>query len=63
MAGRRSLKLTEIHRLRIFGNRVLKGIFGPETDDIIGGWRKLHNEELHNMYSSPSMITMIKSRE
>jgi hypothetical protein len=41
---------------------VLRRIFGPQTDEAIVGWRKLHNEELHNMYSSPSMIRMIKSR-
>jgi hypothetical protein len=43
-------------------NRVLKRIFGPERDEVTGGWRKLHNEELHNLYSSPSIIRMIKSR-
>jgi hypothetical protein len=37
-------------------------IFGPKIDEVTGGWRKLRNEELHNMYSSPSIITMIKSR-
>jgi hypothetical protein len=41
---------------------VLRGIFGPKGDEGAGGWRKLHNEELHNMYSSPSIIRMIKSR-
>jgi hypothetical protein len=43
-------------------NRVLRRIFGPKRDEVTGGWRKLHNEELHNLYSSPSIITMIKSR-
>jgi hypothetical protein len=43
-------------------NRVLRRIFEPKRDDVIGGWRKLHNEELHNLYSSPSIIRMIKSR-
>jgi hypothetical protein len=38
-------------------------IFGPKKDEIIGGWRKLHNEELHNLYSPPNIITMIKSRK
>jgi hypothetical protein len=37
-------------------------IFGPKRDEVTGGWRKLHNEELHNLYSSPSIIRMIKSR-
>jgi hypothetical protein len=38
-------------------------VFGPERDGVTGGWRKLHNEELHNLYSSPSIIRIIKSRE
>jgi hypothetical protein len=46
----------------VFENRVLRRIFGPKRDEETGGWRKLHNEELHNLYSSPSMIKMIKSR-
>jgi hypothetical protein len=46
----------------VFENRVLRGIFGPKRDEVIGGWRKLHNEELHNMHPSPSIIRMIKSR-
>jgi hypothetical protein len=45
----------------VFKNRELRGIFGPKRDEVIGGWRKLHNEELHNLHSSPSII-MIKSR-
>jgi hypothetical protein len=49
------------HRLRVFENRVLR-IFGPKRGEVPGGWRKLHNEELHNLYSSPSIIRMIKSR-
>jgi hypothetical protein len=43
-------------------NRVLRRIFGPKRDEVTGGWRKLHNEELHNLYSSPSVIRKIKSR-
>jgi hypothetical protein len=46
----------------VFENRVLRGIFGPKRDEVTGGWRKLHNEELHNLYSSPSIIRMMKSR-
>jgi hypothetical protein len=42
--------------------RVLRTIFGPKRDEVIGGWRKLHNEELHNLYSSSSIMRMIKSR-
>jgi hypothetical protein len=41
---------------------VLRRIFEPKKDEVIGGWRKLHNEELHNLYCSPSIIRMIKSR-
>jgi hypothetical protein len=52
-----SLTLREEHRLR-----VLRKIFGPKRDEVTGSWRKLHNEELHNLYSSPSIIRMIKSR-
>jgi hypothetical protein len=46
----------------VFENRVLRRIFGPKRDDVTGAWRKLHNEELHNFYTSPSIIKMIKSR-
>jgi hypothetical protein len=46
----------------VFENRMLRRIFGPKRDKVTGGWRKLHNEELHNLYSSPSIIRMIKSR-
>jgi hypothetical protein len=46
----------------MFENRVLRRIFGPKRYEVTGGWRKLHNEELHNLYSSPSIIRMIKSR-
>jgi hypothetical protein len=45
----------------VFENRVLRRIFGPKRDEVTGVWRKLHNEELHNLYSSPSIIRMIKS--
>jgi hypothetical protein len=54
--------LREEQRLRLFENRVLRRIFGPKRDKVTGDWRKLHNEELHNLYSSPSIIRMIKSR-
>jgi hypothetical protein len=47
----------------VFENRVLRRIFGPKRDEVTGGWRKLHNEELHNLFSSPSIIRMIKSRK
>jgi hypothetical protein len=57
-----SLTLSEELRVRVFENRVLRMIFGSRTDEVVGDWRKLHNEELHNLYSSPSIIRMIKSR-
>jgi hypothetical protein len=46
----------------VFENRVLRRIFGPKRDEVTGEWRKLHNEELHNVYSLPSIIRIIKSR-
>jgi hypothetical protein len=46
----------------VFENRVLRRIFGPKRDEVTGGWRKLYNEVLHSLYSSPSIIRMIKSR-
>jgi hypothetical protein len=49
-------------KLRLFENRVLRRICGPKWDGMTGGWRKLHNEELHNLYSSPSIMRIIKSR-
>jgi hypothetical protein len=57
-----SLTLRTEHRLRVSDNRVLRRIFGPKRDEVTLDWRKLHNEEFHNLYSSPSIIRMIKSR-
>jgi hypothetical protein len=57
-----SLTLREELRLRVFENRVLRRIFGPKRDKVTGKWRKLHNEELHNLYSSPDIIRQVKSR-
>jgi hypothetical protein len=54
--------LREKHRLRVFENRVLRRIFGPKRDEVTGEWRKLHNEELRDLYSLPSIIRIIKSR-
>jgi hypothetical protein len=51
--------LREEHRLRVFENRVLSRIFGPEKGDVMRGWRKLHNEERCNLYSSVDIIRMI----
>jgi hypothetical protein len=58
-----SLTLREEHRLRVFENRLLRRIFGPKTNEVIGGWKKLRNEELHNLCYLPSIIRMIKSRK
>jgi hypothetical protein len=57
-----SVTLREEHRLRVFENRVLRTIFGPKRDEVIGGWRKFHNEKLHNFYSLPNTIRILKSR-
>jgi hypothetical protein len=57
-----SLALREVHRLRVSENRMLRRIFGPRKDEMTGNWRKLHNEELHNLYYSPNLIRMMKSR-
>jgi hypothetical protein len=53
-----SLTLREEHRLWVFENRVLRRIFGPRRDEVTADWRKLHNEDLHNLYPSPSIIRM-----
>jgi hypothetical protein len=55
-----SLILREEHRLRVFENRVLRRIFGVKRDEVTGEWKKLHNEELRDLYSSPSIIRIIK---
>ena len=57
-----SLTLREERRLRVFENRVLRRIFGPRKDKITGEWRKLHNEEQNDLYVSPSIVRVIKSR-
>jgi hypothetical protein len=54
--------LREQSRLRVFENRVLRRIFGPKRDEVTGEWRKLHNEELNNLYSPPNIVWVIKSR-
>jgi hypothetical protein len=51
-----SLIIREEHRLRAFESRVIRRVFGPKRDEVMGGSRKPHNEELHNLYSSPSII-------
>jgi hypothetical protein len=57
-----SVTLREEHRLRMFENRVLRRIFGSKRDGVTGEWRRLHNEELNDLYSSPNIIRLIKSR-
>jgi hypothetical protein len=57
-----SLTLREEYRLRVFEDRELRRIFGPMRDEVKGNLRKLHNEELHNLYSSPNIIRLTKSR-
>jgi hypothetical protein len=57
-----SLTVREVHRLRVFVNRVLRRIFGAKRDEVTGEWRKLHSGELHNLCLSPSTIREIKSR-
>ena len=56
-----SLTLSEERRLRVFENRVLRGIFGPKRDAVTGEWRKLHNEKLNDLYFSPNIVRVIKS--
>jgi hypothetical protein len=56
------MTLREERRLRVFEKRVLSRIFGPKRDEVTGEWRKLHNDELHNLHSSPALDKVIKSR-
>jgi hypothetical protein len=53
--------IKEEHRLRVFENKVLRRIFGPKRDEVTGEWRKSHNEDLRDVYFSPSIIRIIKS--
>jgi hypothetical protein len=61
--SKKSPTLREEYRLRVFENRMLRRIFGRKRDEVTGEWRKLHDEELHNLYSSPNIIRMMKSRQ
>jgi hypothetical protein len=56
------LTLREERRLRVFENRVLRRVFGPKRDEVTGEWRKLHNEELSDLYSLPNVVRVVKSR-
>jgi hypothetical protein len=54
--------LREERRLRVFENRVLRRVFGPKRDEVTEKWRKLHNEELNDLYSLPDIVRVVKSR-
>jgi hypothetical protein len=58
-----SLTQREERRLRVFENRVLRRVFGPKRDEVTGEWRKLHNEELNDLYSLPNIVQVVKSRQ
>jgi hypothetical protein len=62
--GRETLSLTlrEERKLRVFENMVLRRIFGPRRDEVTGEWRRLHNEEQNDLYSTPNIVRVIKSR-
>jgi hypothetical protein len=57
-----SLRLRDEDGLRVSENRVQRRIFGPKKEEVAGGWRRLYNEELHNLYASPNIVRVIKSR-
>jgi hypothetical protein len=57
-----TLTLREERRLMVFGNRVLRKVFGPKRDEVTREWRKLHNEELNDRYSLPNIVRVVKSR-
>ena len=57
-----SLTLRDERRLRVFENRMLRRVFGPKRDEVTGEWRKLHKEELSDLYSLPNIVRVVKSR-
>ena len=57
-----SLTLREERKLRMFENMLLRRIFGPRRDEVTGAWRRMHNEELNDFYSSPNIVRVVKSR-
>ena len=57
-----SLTLRKEHRLKVFEKRVLRRVFGPKRDEVSGEWRKVHNEELNDLYSLPNIVRVVKSR-
>ena len=57
-----SLRVMEESRVRVVKNRMLRNIFGPKRDEVTGEWRKLHNEELNDLYSLPNIVRVVKSR-
>jgi len=61
-SGAWSLTLREERKLRVFENMVLRRIFGPRREEVTGEWRRLHNEELNDLYFSPNIVRVIKSR-
>jgi hypothetical protein len=60
--GVKPVTLREERRQRVFENRVLRGVYGPKRDEVTGEWRKLHNEELNDLYSLPNIVQVVKSR-
>jgi uncharacterized membrane protein len=58
----RDFRLQPRSRVRVFENRVLRMVFGPKSDEVTGEWRKLHNEELNDLYSLPNIVRVVKSR-
>jgi hypothetical protein len=56
------MNFTNVWRLRVFENRVLRRVFGPKRDEVTGEWRKLHNEELNDLYALPNIVLLVTSR-